>query len=338
MKKITIAFLAFLGLFAGAFIAQAQVSGSGFAYPGSFPCFTFSQSFGYGARDGWTGGGVSQLQQYLGITPTGYFGPLTRSKLQILQSTNGFPSTGYFGPMSRGWITRTVCNPNVPTPPPYPIYPPIYNQNQPPVINGGTFPTTLTVNQIGTWTVNASDPENGFLNYAVNWGDERQCGNYPYACGPLSASSAVQQSSTFTHVYSVPGTFTITFTVTDNAGLTAQTTTQVTVTGNSYNQQPMIYSISPTSGPIGTQVTITGSGFDSRSYVLIDGGVNGSSIASHDGTHLTFTIPNSVGAACNLFAVNGMCPQFARLITPGVHSIAVETISGTSNAVNFTVY
>jgi len=89
---------------------------------------------------------------------------------------------------------------------------------QPPVISGGTFPTTLQVNQTGTWTVKASDPQNSPLSYSVNWGD-------------------TSQGSSFTHSYSSPGTYTITFTVKDAAGLSAQTTTTVKV-GNVVTPSP----------------------------------------------------------------------------------------------------
>jgi hypothetical protein len=99
--------------------------------------------------------------------------------------------------------------------------------SQPPVITGGTFPTTLQVNQTGTWTVNAYDPKNGSLSYSVNWGD------VPYACQVgqpcVKPMSTAIQSSTFTHSYSYSGTYTITFTVKNAAGLSAQTTSTVKV-------------------------------------------------------------------------------------------------------------
>jgi len=97
--------------------------------------------------------------------------------------------------------------------------------NLPPVINGVTAPTTLNVNQTGTWTVNASDPENGSLSYSVNWGDYNGGG---YA-GISSLAIPFVQTSTFTHSYSLAGTYTVTFTVQDNAGQTAQTSSTVQV-------------------------------------------------------------------------------------------------------------
>ncbi|MDE1975418.1 MAG: hypothetical protein KGI49_02835, partial [Patescibacteria group bacterium] len=43
--------------------------------------------------------------------------------------------------------------------------------NLPPVISGISSPTVLQVGQTGTWSVNASDPQNGTLSYSVDWGD-----------------------------------------------------------------------------------------------------------------------------------------------------------------------
>jgi hypothetical protein len=43
--------------------------------------------------------------------------------------------------------------------------------NRPPVISSFTGPTTLSVNETGTWTILASDPESGPLSYSIDWGD-----------------------------------------------------------------------------------------------------------------------------------------------------------------------
>ena len=111
-----------------------------------------------------------------------------------------------------------------------PYTPPYGNQstNQAPVISGGTFPTTLSVGQTGTWTVNASDPQNGSLSYSVDWGDTYTC-PVGYTCTTAAQAKAIVQTSTFTHSYSAAGTYTVTFYVQNSAGLRAQTSATVTV-------------------------------------------------------------------------------------------------------------
>ncbi len=95
---------------------------------------------------------------------------------------------------------------------------------QPPVISGGTFPTSLNVGQMGTWTVNASDPQNGSLTYSVNWGD-----TIVEALTPSAMKSSSVQTSTFSHVYKMAGTYNVVFTVQNAAGLTAHTSASVQV-------------------------------------------------------------------------------------------------------------
>ena len=98
--------------------------------------------------------------------------------------------------------------------------------NLPPVISSVTAPTTLTTGQAGTWTVNASDPENGPLTYSVNWGD-----NAPHFWSFWAQPQNIfVQTATFTHSYANPGTYTVTFTVRDDHGHTVTSTVTVSVT------------------------------------------------------------------------------------------------------------
>jgi hypothetical protein len=105
---------------------------------------------------------------------------------------------------------------------------------QSPVISGVDAPTTLAVGQTGTWTVHASDPQNGALSYTVDWGDTAQ---QPYAMTSVSSGQFTQTTSS-THSYSNAGTYSLTFTVRNSAGLTAQSKTTVYV-GSTANQQPI---------------------------------------------------------------------------------------------------
>ncbi|TSC79708.1 MAG: Uncharacterized protein G01um101429_383 [Parcubacteria group bacterium Gr01-1014_29] len=100
------------------------------------------------------------------------------------------------------------------------------SQNLPPTISGVSGPTVLKVGEIGKWEVKAYDPEQQSLKYSVLWGDE---GSF---VGPQFAPSAAEvytQTTTFTHRYANTGTYTPTFTVTDNQGLFAKTSISVNV-------------------------------------------------------------------------------------------------------------
>lgn len=103
------------------------------------------------------------------------------------------------------------------------------SKNKSPVISGMTGPTTIQEDATGTWTVNASDPENGNLSYQVWWGDENV-----YASDYTTAVSAegFRQSATFSHVYSNTGTYTVKVTVHDTAGNESKTSMTVKVTQN----------------------------------------------------------------------------------------------------------
>lgn len=98
--------------------------------------------------------------------------------------------------------------------------------NKPPVISSFSGPTTLALNTTGTWTIKASDPENGQLTYQVWWGDE-----HIYSPANASTVSAREfiQSTTFTHSYANAGTYTVSIVVRDSAGQEAKTSTTVRV-------------------------------------------------------------------------------------------------------------
>ena len=102
--------------------------------------------------------------------------------------------------------------------------------NLPPVISGVKGPTALKVGEVGTWTVNANDPENGPLSYSVTWGDETSAVGGGGGIGaPVPLRAEVSQIATFTHSYAVAGVYTPVFTVTDNSGFPAKTSMSVSV-------------------------------------------------------------------------------------------------------------
>lgn len=142
--------------------------------------------------------------------------------------------------------------------------------NQAPVINGIDAPIALGVNQQGTWTVRASDPENGVLSYSVDWGDYQSCPT-GYSCAANAITSAIQQNSTFSHSYYYAGTYTVTFTVRDAFGLTAQSRVTVAVGGPVSNQSLKL--LSPNGGeywPAYSTHAITWSRVDADPYSRLD--------------------------------------------------------------------
>ncbi|MBI2097586.1 MAG: hypothetical protein HYT46_01470 [Candidatus Vogelbacteria bacterium] len=107
-----------------------------------------------------------------------------------------------------------------------------YTGNKPPTISGVEGPTALKIGETGTWSVQASDPENGTLSYSVIWGDETMVsGGVAYA----PTVEKIQQTATFTHSYAQAGTYYPKFRVTDNAGQSNSTSLSVVVGGGGVN-------------------------------------------------------------------------------------------------------
>lgn len=98
-----------------------------------------------------------------------------------------------------------------------------------PTISGISGPTKLGVGKMGTWTINASDPEQKTLRYRVVWGDE----TYARADVAVEASAVpltVIQNATLSHTYYGAGVYNPVFYVTDEAGNIAKTSISVVVT------------------------------------------------------------------------------------------------------------
>lgn len=111
--------------------------------------------------------------------------------------------------------------------------------NRAPVISGITAPTSLTINQSGTWTINASDPENSALTYSVKWGDE----GFLHQMNALSVNNSFTQTTSFTHSYAYPGVYNVVFTVKDDKGATTVSKASVrVVTSTTTNQNGPVIS------------------------------------------------------------------------------------------------
>lgn len=110
--------------------------------------------------------------------------------------------------------------------------------NNTPVIKSIEGSTEIKLGETAEMTIKASDPKNGNLLYSVNWGDTM----FKTALMVLPESPFVQ-SSTFTHVYSLPGTYTAVFTVENDAGLKASSSVSILVKEVSDTTPPVISSV-----------------------------------------------------------------------------------------------
>ncbi|MEK7601421.1 MAG: peptidoglycan-binding protein [Patescibacteria group bacterium] len=65
-------------------------------------CPIFNRTLAQGA----TGDDVTQLQQYLGVSPTGYFGTATAQAVTAVQADAGISQVGIVGPATRAWFYK----------------------------------------------------------------------------------------------------------------------------------------------------------------------------------------------------------------------------------------
>ncbi len=319
--------------------ALQQQSGISVSTPAA-PSFMCPQIF-RSLSQGMSGSDVMSLQSYLGVSPTGYFGPLTANAVAQFQSSEGISPVGIVGPLTRaalarrcgqiqngsfsatpmsgaaplavnftyapetddsaqyyiafgdgqgqvmntqqiycikapcispsvashtytssGTFTATVSpyiaclysNPRCMIAQPAPLGTVTItvtngSTSGAPSISGVDGPTTLQVNQQGTWSVHVND-SSGYLSYSVHWGDE-----VPPPMYYLSMAPAAQSTGTFSHTYATAGTYAPTFTVTNGNGQSASASATVVI--GSTNAGTL--SASPTSGtaPLGVHFATT---------------------------------------------------------------------------------
>lgn len=108
--------------------------------------------------------------------------------------------------------------------------------NNPPVIQGITAPSVLSVREAGTWKIRAYDPEGKPLSYYATWGDE-MVGSQPAMTSAPSYEKT--QNITFTHYYTQPGVYEPRFTVVDSANQKADTSASVTVNESTRPPEPV---------------------------------------------------------------------------------------------------
>ena len=101
---------------------------------------------------------------------------------------------------------------------------------------------------------------------------------------------------------------------------------------------PVIYSISPRSGPVGTSITITGAHFTAANNTVRFGGgfIQWLPASPETGNQ---TIVFTLGPVISAVACPGTvrCPTAAYLVQPGDNPLSVQNANGTSSATTFTV-
>ncbi len=140
---------------------------------------------------------------------------------------DGCNTCGRSTPGGPAYCTLRACTPESMQKPYCSAYFDDASGNKPPVISSFSGPVALAVNEIGTWKITASDPENGSLKYSIMWGDEWTASDA--AARMMAPQASIQQDSSFTHSYAAPGNYTVVLTVTDSQGKEARSTATVQV-------------------------------------------------------------------------------------------------------------
>ncbi len=140
---------------------------------------------------GSTGDDVKSLQEYLNVTPTGYFGPLTESALTKWQASEGLNAVGVVGPLTRARIAERCVGP---------VLPPIPQASLRATPGSGSAPLTVT---FSTWISGFRAP--GVSN-VLDFGDGKS--QAPTFC--LAPADACIEPGKDTHTYTKDGTYTAT--------------------------------------------------------------------------------------------------------------------------------
>lgn len=225
----------------------------------------------------------------------------------------------------------------------------IISTNSSPIINktGFTNPSDVKIGQSASFKWYATDADNDDLSWLVNWGEVGVAG--AIVC-PVNPPKGTGQNWNYnaSHTWTQAGTYTVKVTVNDCRG--GIDSNSFTVNVGTIISSVTITSLSPTSGPIGTNVTVYGSGFIKylNCYPNVCDPIDGMgntvnfgngvirNIYSYDGTSINFTVPTNLIPAC-AYASPNPCLYIQVITSPGPYSVSVTNANGTSNALNFTV-
>jgi len=153
--------------------------------------------------------------------------------------------------------------------------------DRPPSINFNQSQTTVPTGTTVSLTISASDPDGSATGLRVNWGD-----------GTIHSLPATASSDN--HAYALAGSYTITVTATDDAGLTNSSQAIELVT----DRAPVVtFTASPTTSPTLSTVTLTISAQDP------DGSISQIRVAWGDGT--VDSLPGNAVSDSHVYAAAG---------------------------------
>lgn len=250
-------------------------------------CPQFTRSLKQGMR----GDDVSQLQDYLGISQTGYFGPMTARALMKLQSDEGVSAVGVLGPQTRAVFARR-CGQQAGT------------QALTATPTSGSAP--LTVAFATNDSISASS------TYSVDFGDGQNASMTKSNCVGIAAirggEGGIRCSFDVSHTYTQDGTYTAKLLKQKpwscpNGMMCAmmmpapETVASATVTVGTGASASVPFSASPTFGsaPLAVSFSTMISGFGTQGRYTIDFG---------DGSSETPTSCNAPADACIAPGIN----------------------------------
>lgn len=313
-------------------------------------CVTLTNSLGYKYGDARTNGEVTKLQtylflnKYLTVSPTGYYGNLTRTAVLNFQRDNGINQTGFAGSLTRAKLFQVSC-------------PPQESISQKgitltvattSIISGSTSTTVTTVTH--TRTITVSNPVIVPLLSATNTPTTIDFLNQSIVTTPVvdnTASTTIPTGEVIVPVLSetsppptptvIPPAPVVTAPVVTSPVITkppASVAPVLPVSNPAQTNSISLTSLSAVSGTIGSRVNINGTGFGTgTSNVVYISGNRGPVAEVINATTLRFIVPTGAGG-CDI-AIRLCADLFIR--TGTTYRISIRNQNGTSNELDFLV-
>jgi hypothetical protein len=109
------------------------------------------------------------------------------------------------------------------------------------------------------------------------------------------------------------------------------------IPGSASAQAPVLSSVNPTQGPVGTQVTLTGSGFTATGN-RVHFGIGGSKdVAAENGTTIRYTIPGGISPCDFIEPSAPRCLAPVMRVDVGSYEISVSNANGRTSVLTFMV-